>query len=401
MANILMTWELGGGLGHLMPMRGVGEELARRGHHVIAAVRDLSRVRSSFINSGIDYLPAPIIARRGKPPFEKTAGFCHILSNVGFSDDSALRTLFSAWNTLYRVVQPDLVITDHSPTALLAMRGKPIRRVNMGLAFYCPPDMFPLPSWEKGLWADRMMKLAEDERELTHKVNTMLGEFRRPALGRLGEIFSDVQETILATYREFDHFPDRPASRYWGHWHAGMGAPPKWPQGKGPKVFAYLKPSAALESLLGELKEAGVPTIVFSAEIPEPLQQRFAGDTLRFERQPLNIERVGAECDLAILNAGHGTTASMLRAGKPCLLMPLYTEQLLNAQSVERMGAGRWCSSQKGSEVPPVLQDMLNSKKYREGAKAFAGRYADLIPERQIAEVAERLEQILREPVRL
>jgi hypothetical protein len=147
MGTVLLTWELGAGIGHLMRLRPIGEELIRRGHRVVAAVRDLTGVGEAFAGSGIAWMPAPIIPRRGPAFFAPTHGFAQILGNIGFASAPMLATLFAAWNTIFDAVRPDLVVADHSPTALLALRGRPIRRVNMGLGFFCPPDAFPLPIW--------------------------------------------------------------------------------------------------------------------------------------------------------------------------------------------------------------------------------------------------------------
>ena len=46
MGNILFTWELGGGLGHLMQIQPLAKAMGERGHKVFAALTDLSRARS-------------------------------------------------------------------------------------------------------------------------------------------------------------------------------------------------------------------------------------------------------------------------------------------------------------------------------------------------------------------
>jgi hypothetical protein len=53
MATVLLTWELGAGIGHLMNLRPIGEELVKRGHRVIAAVRFLSRAQEILGSAGI------------------------------------------------------------------------------------------------------------------------------------------------------------------------------------------------------------------------------------------------------------------------------------------------------------------------------------------------------------
>ena len=73
MARILLTWELGGGLGHLMNLRPLAEGLTRRGHRVVAALRDLSSARQ--------FLPDPAIDLDVVPNVMRSADVGAVLSN--------------------------------------------------------------------------------------------------------------------------------------------------------------------------------------------------------------------------------------------------------------------------------------------------------------------------------
>jgi UDP:flavonoid glycosyltransferase YjiC (YdhE family) len=395
MATILLTWELGSGIGHLMNLRPLGQELVKRGHRVVAAVRDLSRVDEIFAGTGISFMPAPIIPRQGPGLAEPTLGFAHILGQSGFADERKVAALFAAWNTIFDCVRPDLVVADHSPTALLASRGRPIRRVNIGVGFFCPPDAFPLPIWASSGSTTTASSEVRYEQELTGQVNRLLEAHRRPKVQRLAQLFHEIDEVVLATYREFDHFGVRPNLRYWGHWPFTPGVEPVWPAGSGPKVYAYLKPFPRLEELLKELGQSGFPTLVLSGGIDQALQARYAGPTMRFERKPLDLRQVAAHCDLAVLNANHGTAAALLLAGKPCVLAPMYLEQLLFARKVEQLGAARLVLKDQGP-VAGVLQDALAT--CRAGAEAFAKRYAGWTPGQQVPELVDRLHQLAKRP---
>ena len=57
MATILFTWELGGGLGHLVPLTPLVRALSDRGHRVFAALNDLNRADVTFGHGGSRILP--------------------------------------------------------------------------------------------------------------------------------------------------------------------------------------------------------------------------------------------------------------------------------------------------------------------------------------------------------
>jgi UDP:flavonoid glycosyltransferase YjiC (YdhE family) len=404
MATVLLTWELGGGIGHLMNLRPIGQELAKRGHRVIAAVKDLSNVHNIFTGIGIAAIAAPLV-RMTRKHFDPMRGLAHVLGNVGFADEHVLATLFEAWNTLFDLLQPDLVVADHSPNALLALHGREtishrhIPCVNVGLGFFCPPDGFPLPYWLKSNEMQFRQQIIVDEQNVTATVNKILRAHGRPPLARLSEFYTEIDETILATYREFDHFGPRPRNdgsvRYWGHWPFASGIGPQWPEGVGPRIYAYLKPFLTLEHVLGQLRQLGHPTLVLSGGIERAVQDRYCCPTLRFENRPLDLRQVAEQCDFAVLNAGHGTAVSLLIAGKPGLQLPLFTEQMLFAQLVEQHKLGRTADVRDPRKINAALMDLLNNPIYQTNAKEFAARYANFKPGEQIPEIVDRLEKLI------
>ncbi len=395
MATVLLTWELGLGIGHLMNLRPIGQELLRRGHRVVAAVRQLARARE-ILGGGIHCIDIPMAVPPGKYPFDPPMGYAHMLGNMGFINEAALSALFARWNAIFDDVQPALVVADHSPSALFSLWGRPIPRVNIGLAFFCPPDRFPLPSWpRKDSSIDVGRQVIRDEQQITVTANRVLHKHGRPQLARLSQFFAQIDEVFLATYPEFDHFGQRPGARYWGHWPFGAEVQPEWPAGHGPKIYSYLNPSANLESLLTILGSSSHPTIVVPAGIDPAIMARHTCSTLRFQSAPVDMRQVVAECDFAITNAGHGTVATLLLGAKPCLLLPLSVEQLIFAQCVEKTGAGRLTLAQSQAELQTAVTDFLCAEKYKYCAQRFAKRYVYSELGQQIPKIVDRLERLL------
>jgi hypothetical protein len=391
MATYLFTWELGYGLGHLVNLRPLVTGLSAQGHRVALVLRDLGKARSIFSGENVSFWQAPFKQHRTRS-LGPTLNFAHILYENGFCELEELTTLGDAWRNIFRHVDPDVIVFDHSPTALLAARGFRARRVTLGTGFFLPPDQEPMPCTQPWLNPDPG-RLLRDERAVLDIANQALARWQQPPLERLACLYHPSAEHLLVTFPELDHYGARPQAHYYGAWSGGFGKPPVWPPGTGKKIYAYLKPFPQLPALLEVIRRSGNPTIVFGSEIAEEVRQKFQAPNLRFELEPLDIEAASRECDAAILNANHGTLISILRAGKPSLQIPIYVEQSLLAMALVKMGAALAAPPDQAGEIQHQYQRLLASGSMP-GAQAFAQRYATFDQHRQIAEIIARLEEV-------
>ncbi|HZN64078.1 MAG TPA: hypothetical protein VFB66_02170, partial [Tepidisphaeraceae bacterium] len=381
--TVLFCWELGAGLGHMLPMLPLAEGLAKDGHHVFVALRMLTTGAAEvFGRAGVSFLQAPLRTANRRLPV-RTHNLTDILCNVGWGSDDELFVLGCAWRNLMRQIRPDLVLFDYSPTAMLASRalGDRVRRVVTGLGFFCPPDISPFPSLVEGLDEKGLRRLEGVERQVLGRANRLLRHWRCPEMDRLSQLYADADETFLQTFAELDHYGEhRPlGTEYYGPSGGGGGKPPVWPEGDGRRVYAYLKDFPGLEELLRVLAGRGDRTIVFADNIPAAKRRRMGDCTnIRFEDERLDLEAVGRECDLAVLNANHGTLCRLLLAGRPMLLVPLTLEQSVLARRVCALGAGEVCPQGLGNgEVArEKIERLATDGAYRAAAADFARRHA-------------------------
>src|SRR5258706_14205829 len=338
MAKIMLLWELGAGLGHLMRLAPIGAELARRGHVVTAAIRDVSR--GSVILPWMEYVQAPCKDRPFRDGARRTITMAHLLEETGFGSEPELRSYVTAWRNLFQRYEPELVICDHSPTALLAARTLNIKRMVVGAGFECPPDRHPLPDLRPWLKTDPR-QLWRDEERVRGRANTILGEFESKPLERLIDLWVAVEGKCLLTFAEMDHHGVREDTDYFGVWPVEIEGVPRWPGTGRKKIYAYLKSFEAMADLLTALKEGPWESLVYVDGVDMEVQRRFASQTLRFENQPVNLGQAAQEAALAITNANHATMARFLMAGRPPRPTLLPSASDLRAWAGEVWGAGR------------------------------------------------------------
>lgn len=394
MATILLTWELGGGLGHTGVLTPLAKGLLKRGHRVWVVLKNLTGAREVFNHPNLSFLQAPTLTQRAKRHGQKPHTFAHILYDVGFGEAKGLPVRVEAWKNLFRLVKPDLIVFNHSPTAMLAARGFPARTAVVGTGFCCPPDVYPLPdlrTWEP---ADPR-RLQADEDRLLERINALVQSQSQEPLERIGQLYREVDECLLTTIRELDHYPQRTDGRYLGSWTGVEGKPPEWPAAQGKRIFAYLKPFKTLRQLLTRLNELGHPTIVFSQQLTRRFEAEFRSATLRFETEPLDLEALVRQTDLAILNGTHGTTFFMLLGGVPSLQLPLYMEQAITARKIADLGAGLAAPLDRPGDMIRQLEALVSSDQCARGAQAVASRYADLRPAAAAEKAVDWLEALL------
>ena len=375
MARILMTWELGGGYGHMAPLIALAAPLEAVGHEIAFAVRNPAVGESLCRGTGIRVHQAP--ANLDVAGGLVLHSFAQILLHTCFNSADQTLQRVRAWRGLYDEIQPDLVLCDHSPTALVAARSTGLKSLPIGYGFVMPPDMSPLPNLRPWDNADAA-ELARDESRVLDIVNATLKALGAPPLDYLAQLYAGGVQTLF-TCKEFDNYAaERRSAEYLGPLCLSGGKPPRWPQGEGKRIFAYLRPFKTQPALLDALRESGQPTLIHAPGTAPELLQRYAGGKLQFTTDLLDVTPVARECDLAILHGGHGMLALMLLSGKPLLILPLYLEMLINASSALKLGAGLTAPQLRPEDMRQKLRRLLEEPGFGEAARRFAERYTDL-----------------------
>jgi UDP:flavonoid glycosyltransferase YjiC (YdhE family) len=340
MATIALNWELGADLGHIGRFLPIALRFKQLGHRPVLLLRDISRADALLTPHGLEYLQAPVWsgAVSGLPP---DINFTETLFRFGYLHPPGLLSMCRAWRAQWGLLRPALMLFDHAPTALLAARGYGVPRVLVGNSFAIPPAQRPLPRYRWWLAAPgEDARLAETEQRATHHANRVLGALQAPPIGCVADIYAG-EASFITGRPALDVYGPRAPDRYVGPVNnVEHGAPPQWPPGDTPALFAYLKPNYPhFEAVLDAMARTPARFLVFAPGMAERLKTRHAQAALRFSDVPLRMRDVVAQCHAVICHAG-GVTDVALEAGKPLLLLPTQMEQTMTSQRVEALGAG-------------------------------------------------------------
>jgi UDP:flavonoid glycosyltransferase YjiC (YdhE family) len=375
-------------------------------------VRDLSNAEQTLGHRGFPLMQAPIwIANVSGLP-KVTISYAEIALRYGFISYPGLKAMVKAWRELFRYVRPGLVLTDHSPSALLAARSIGVPFAPIGSGFFNPPFTRPLPSmryWNKV----SPERIAKPDEMATRVANQVLADLGGPPLQSMADLFRGV-ENFLCTFPELDHYPNRGDARYWGPtFEMDQGVHLEWPKGDGKRVFAYIKPRHVdFLRILETLRRAGHRVLCYAPGIPPDVHKKFHSERLVISREPLKLKSLIEGCDLVICHAGPGTMTVSLLAGVPLLLLPTQLEQLMGSRRVQQLGAatvvmkdtappkddksGKKPKPRPETDYAKLIDDLLTQPGFRAAAKKFAAKYARFNQAGQSRAISTRIEQLLQ-----
>ncbi len=393
MANMLIAWELGANLGHLTRLRPVASALKARGHSLSFALRDVMG-SSALLPPGLGRVYQAPIAINAPPRPAWT--MADVLISCGHGNTRGLAGLVAAWQSLIEASGCEVVIADHAPTALLAARVMGVPVVHIGHGFSVPPRLSPLPVFRD--WAPPPAGHAADvDAQVLRCVNTVLRDAHAAPLDRLCDLFYP-ERTLLCTWPELDHYGGlgRAAGDYVGpDCEYAPGAEPAWPAGTGPHVLAYLRSShPGSAEVLRALAASGRPTLCY---LPGDGAEPVSAPTLRYSREPIDLQRALPRCSLLVCHAGQASVAQALRLGIPVFMLPEHAEQHLIARQVERSGAGVNAALQtQPIAYASLIAAMTDADgPHAQAARRIARHHAAFDPAALTARIAAAAESVL------
>jgi hypothetical protein len=388
---VLITWELGGGLGHLVPIATLANGLLERGYKVTVAVRDLVSAGTILTSSNLQLLQAPHRIEPFRRTFDPPFTYAQMLHNLGFGSDDGLFALVSAWRNLIRLVNADVIVCEHSPIALLACQSLGVETIQVGTGFTIPPH--PLPMLRDVQNSKLVEQCCENEQQTLEILNRTAARLDIPTVDSLSQIYSRSQQCFLLTYPELDHFGERAQTPYVGVEldDTGIVGQPMWPAGHGPRIFAYLKPLTGFREAVRQLLRLGFPTIIYAPglSVSEATEAAGVSSNVRISTSPVNIKSITKSCDVTVCHGGHGLVSQMLLAGIPLVTIPTQLEQSLLCRRISECAEPLVANVADVAQLGAAVDRVIRESSYKLAARKFSQKYSGAANMRGMMEVIE------------
>ena len=387
MARFLVAWEFGEDLGHLRRVLPLGRALRERGHEVVFAFRDATRLDAAA-RDGFAAWAAPVLRR--PPAFDPApVNAADVLLNLGFRDIASLRGVQRAWDTLIDSARPDAVVADYAPNAMLAAARRSLRRATVGSGFALAPMSDPLPAIRPGGADEAALRRADEE--LRRSLAQVEGCDGIP----LGALFR-AEVNLLMTYPELDPLGPRPGDYLGPLACSREGLEVQWDGSRSPRVLAYLKlRDPRFRAVLAALQGATAQSIVAAPGMPDDTARECSTGGVRVYGRALRLAPLLEDVDACVGHGGPGFAADALRAGAPLLLLPMHLEQELVARRLVECGVAVMHLGD-ASTVGAALAAMLADEPLRERARRFARKLGARPGSDAAREAAARLEALAR-----
>lgn len=390
MKNIMLAWELGGGLGHIANRVAILDVLRERGHTVSLAMRDLRTLYGLRPDIIEPVFAAPNPPGLILPPRQAMMSFADILwHDAGVHDGAMCAAMLGAWRGLLTQSRCELLVADAAPMATLAARSLQIPVLHNGIGFLHPPASNPLPVFRDWEHHDTSYLVQREAQALTH-INTALERVRAAPMSSLAEACI-AGPLALEGLPEIDSYGPRDTLSWLPARSSGRGQTPEWPSGSSPRIFCYLKHDYAwLDRVMGALARTEARTSMFVDGAKPRLP---TGAAIHLHDAPVNTAEAITQCDLVICAAGNGMINEALLAGKPLLLLPTQAEQYINARKVTGLGAGLMVTPPMDKpEFLGPLRRLLSEPAFTEAALRIADRHSALRSVDSVRQTADLIE---------
>ncbi len=339
MSRFLLCWELGDRHAHLMRLLPLALQLRDLGHQVLFAVHDVQAGAGELSRHGLAFVPSPQAFDDLAPGPDHDQCYADELVRAGLGDRVALLGMVEAWQGIFSLFEPDALVIDNGPSALVAACVSGLPRLVLGDGYTLPSTLGWAAVDRESDGIRRTARLRSSERRVSEVVAgvTRLAVGGRPSVRT--HLF-DPAECMLLTVEALDPFAPRPGTVYEGaHVRTDVGLPMSWKEA-GPRVLLHLPDPALAQQV------AGVPALVGADVIGWGVRARTrfvelqqARPATRWIGSAICLDSVLPDADLCIHDGTHGMLSACLATGVPQIVVPSAGSSLAHAVCAAREDA--------------------------------------------------------------
>lgn len=385
--HVVLAWELGAALGHVMGLRPLITGFLAKNIGVSIVGRNLASIQQVLGDLDVSYYQSPVFLSERHEHLKVTHSYSDIIHDLGYQADHSLLGLVKGWCNLFALIKPDLIICDHSPTALLASKCLDLRTCTFGNGFFLPPDT-QLPVLFKTSDVSIKKEVNKRYNHVMDNINGVLKKWGKEPIDVLFDIFRSSKH-FLCTFTEIDHYERKPNTLYYG---------PRNTVDKGRVVrlkpseqvaFAYLQPhTSLLMPVIQSLAKLPIKSVLYIPKLPSETEKQIrAYKNIEVYPEPINISRIFEHTVLLINNASHGLVGEALLWGKPSIVLPTQLEQNLLAKKVSAQKLSIALNAESKIDTCAAIQFALNNQDLKSRLEAVKEKYTNYTHQRAFSDI--------------
>jgi hypothetical protein len=299
-------------------------------------------------------------------PSFNPATFADLLAMANFANATELGRLMHAWDLLFHVIQPDLIIGEYAPLLAVAAYGR-IPMITMGHGYLLPPpELKQFPVFD---YARQPVMPQEKLLEIVQHVQAERGLPQAPTLpAAIGG-----NASFVTAYSVTDPYARLRAARAVGPLEAYR---PILPPAQ-PRYYAYLSADyRPLRQLLDGIVGANLPGSIYIKRITSQLRQFLVERDIDVLDAPPPLDQAVANASFVIHHGGMATTTAALGMGRPQMLWSQVTDQAVTANAINQLGVADVTGARyaNGGEAGKAMRRMATDQSMMARAQGLAAR---------------------------
>jgi UDP:flavonoid glycosyltransferase YjiC (YdhE family) len=161
-------------------------------------------------------------------------------------------------------------------------------------------------------------------------------------------------------------------------------------------VFAYLHNEYRhVDAILDALAASRARCLVYLKGGTAAVVQKYGSPRLAFSNGMLDLAATVAASDICVCHGNVGTVMSILRGGKPMLLLPVQLEHFLLASKVEKLGIARVIHPDtEQPDISGMLARVMQEDSLSSAAREFALKHCEPAIDTIVVRAANRIEEL-------